>query len=264
MMQTPRAPNESLLPPLWLRWLGVAGLLGAIAACNAVLGIEEAELRCSAARCSDPEGILTEDESLEDDGSLAGPLPVRGPASGRELDGGVDAAGETVLPGSPGSELGPNVVMPPNTGGTGGTANGGGDDDDDDDEEEDDDDNSGSSSGSGQNPNGGGGSGNNGTGSGSEGPASPACAPNEARCRASRLERCNADRTGFETIECGSPSLCNEAAARCDACEPNAARCQDRSTAAICDSTGTAETFIPCDALSGCIAGRCELLGIGL
>jgi hypothetical protein len=90
----------------------------------------------------------------------------------------------------------------------------------------------------------------------------PACAANEARCEGSVLLTCNSTLTGFDSRECGSPPGCNPSLARCNFCPPNAARCADEGTVAVCDSTGQSEVLLSCGLAEICSGGTCQLLGL--
>jgi hypothetical protein len=90
----------------------------------------------------------------------------------------------------------------------------------------------------------------------------PTCAPNEARCEGSVLLTCNSTLTGFDSLECGSPPGCNPTLARCNFCAPNAARCADDGTVAVCDSSGQSEVLISCGVAEFCSGGTCRLIGL--
>lgn len=95
--------------------------------------------------------------------------------------------------------------------------------------------------------------------------AAPACSPNQSRCQGATLERCNATLTGFEPVlECGSEQLCDATAGRCNNCTPNATRCVDLTTVAVCDPTGQTEIQSTCSGLTVCTGGECLGLGIDL
>lgn len=74
-----------------------------------------------------------------------------------------------------------------------------------------------------------------------------ACAPGETRCEGTTLQRCNADRTGFEFVEeCASSALCEQGQARAPlSCQPAACAagsfdCTEQGTLRPCraDRTG--------------------------
>jgi hypothetical protein len=93
----------------------------------------------------------------------------------------------------------------------------------------------------------------------------PACSPGEARCVGARLDVCNAGLSALDPVaDCASPQLCNAAAARCDACAPNARRCANSTTVATCSATGDVETLQGCGLLQTCSGGECGILGLPL
>jgi hypothetical protein len=93
----------------------------------------------------------------------------------------------------------------------------------------------------------------------------PACLPGEARCVGARLDVCNASLNALDPVaDCGSPQLCNAAAARCDTCAPGSRRCASSTTVATCSATGDVETLQSCGLLQTCSDGECGLLGFPL
>jgi hypothetical protein len=85
-----------------------------------------------------------------------------------------------------------------------------------------------------------------------------ACPSNARRCRGATLERCNAQRTGFELVEvCATEALCvpngsNNARCADPACDAGERECRGRDLA-ICNSGRTGFDEVTCGLL-GCNA----------
>jgi hypothetical protein len=271
----------------------------ASAACNAVLGIDEATL-CSEGSCDGGAPALSE--------QIAPNLP------GSARDGGADASAGNAL--SPGSS---NEAIPPvrgvNSSAPGGSGPGGsgpasGGTDNAEPATPPDPAGSGGSGGNGSSGSGSNGSGNGNAGSDavpppsspcagrengfafcdgavriscgpdgsvagstpcptpqhcsqSTGPTCAACLTGEARCSGAILSVCNAAHTGFNATACAGPSQCNPARASCDApaCAANQLRC-DGSVLQVCNPTLTAfDTVIDCGSPAACNAqtGACNI-----
>jgi hypothetical protein len=89
-----------------------------------------------------------------------------------------------------------------------------------------------------------------------------ACAPNSFRCREASLERCRADRRGFELFEtCASAALCDPTAGSCRPCVANEFACSDGELRS-CAGEGGFTNPVACDTPALCRiesnrAGRC-------
>lgn len=269
-------------------WLLVAGIaLG----CNAVLGIEEAELVCVHEGC--PDAAMPPVEPRLGPGSADAPAAVPAAAVGGTLaarDAGQDARAtamrpgvgfepsgendvELVPPGDPSPEGAPpgdddNDRMDGAGGGSDGDGSGAGRSDpsgsgdgenvhDDADERDDDDDADESDDDddddAGQND--------------GDVPGGPCRgrAAGESFCRGDLRISCGEGESVSASTSCASASHCAAGTGpRCAACLPGEARCDGSTALIVCDATGTSETRLQCGVLEACVRGACSLLGLDL
>lgn len=267
-----------------------------LSACNAALGIGEAELIClDEGRCEQDAGVFPARAQPAGDG---GPSPVASPSvSGRDAGTPDGSPGPVAIPEGP-EMLGVSEPgLPLDEASSGSSSNDADPGRDDDDEtaaggdtaaERDDGDDGDGIADPDDNP-GGQGSSTDSEGSSAPGagdgvddaPLPPApdadpcepdrgqcdrvCDAGQSRCRGARLERCNSTRTAFEPIdECSSPQACNEAAGACNICTPGSQRCRDTRSIVACDASGQSEVLVACGLLEACVSGQCVTLGLPL
>jgi len=99
------------------------------------------------------------------------------------------------------------------------------------------------------------------------GGACAVCLAGEATCEGASLIACNATQTALVTTDCGGPTQCNAALARCDApsCAPNAVQCNG-AVLEVCNATLTGfEPVIDCGSPAACNAqtGSCNVCSPG-
>lgn len=83
------------------------------------------------------------------------------------------------------------------------------------------------------------------------------CAPASGVCQGNTLHTCNNDGTGYVEESCGSKA-CNQIAARCDLCQPNAFTCDGVERRLKCSLDGQKLAASPCSAPTPyCYDGRC-------
>lgn len=88
--------------------------------------------------------------------------------------------------------------------------------------------------------------------------AEAACTPEARTCTASgTLRICNADATGYSHSEACGEGLCDDAAGRCNVCQPGRAQC-DGDTAVICSADGQSSTTTACQPRSECWTASCS------
>jgi hypothetical protein len=96
----------------------------------------------------------------------------------------------------------------------------------------------------------------------------PACQPDEHSCEGNLLRRCNADRTGWDTVlDCGSASSCSASARACQPCTAGATEC-NHGDLRTCEASGewrvtqTCDTPALCDPTTlSCRTSACATVG---
>jgi hypothetical protein len=83
----------------------------------------------------------------------------------------------------------------------------------------------------------------------------PACQPDEYSCDGSLLRRCNADRTGWDTVQdCGSTWSCSAGAKACQPCMVGSMEC-NHGDLRRCDASGEWRVTETCDTPTLCDPG---------